>query len=208
MKNKVLSFYKSENGQYMSIFRSTHGRIIYLSIIPIGELVAIADCEYIDRYKPSRPKKLRTRACELAKLTDVIRAELDRHFESVELYSDTVISKEYLIDTFLGSRKKRILITIAEGDKLKTIFKSKYRREIYLEITLNSDQATITQCHYVDKRAKGLKIPPQGIVTVNFTFSLEKLLEIVNSELEGGFTDVLISNAHTLTLDRPICGSI
>lgn len=208
MKNKILSLFKSDNARYISIFRNNHRRIIYLCIISIGELVAIEECEYIDRYKSSRPKKLTTRACELEKLTDVIREELDRDFESVELYSDTVVSKDYLIATFLGSQKKRILIMIAEGDKLKTIFKSKFRREIYLEITLNGDQATITRCYYVDKRAKGLKIPPQGIVTVKFTFSLEKLIEVVNSELEGGFTDAIITHAHTLTLDSPICGAI
>ena len=208
MKAKVLSFYKSDNAHYISVFRNNHGRVIYLSIIRMGERIEIAECEYLDRTKAMAPKKLVTRTCEFAKLTDVIGAELDRDFESVELCSDMVISKDYLVSCFLGSRKKKILIMIAEGDKLKTVFKSKFRREIYLEITLNGDQAIITQCYYVDKRAKGKKIPPQGIVTVNFAFSLENLLKIVNSELEGGFTDVLISNPHTLTLDGPICGSI
>ena len=99
---------------------------------------------------------------------------------------------------------------IAEGDKLKTIFKSKFRREIYLELSVSDGMAAITQCYYVDKRAKGKKIPPQGLVSVRFEFSLQKLLEVVNSELEGGFTDALISHVHTLKLnsDSPICGSI
>ena len=81
-------------------------------------------------------------------------------------------------------------------------------RWYYLELALNNGAATIVQCQYVDKRAKGLKIPPQGIVTVKFTFSLEKLIEVVNSEFEGGFTDAIITHQHTLTLDGPICGSI
>ena len=97
---------------------------------------------------------------------------------------------------------------IAEGDRLKTIFKSKFRREIYLELALNDGVATIVKCYYVDKRAKGMKLPPQGIVTVRFDYSLEKLLEVVNSELEGGFTDAIITHQHTLTLDGPVCGSI
>ena len=80
--------------------------------------------------------------------------------------------------------------------------------ELYLELTVSEGTATITQCYYVDKRARGKKISPQGIVTVKFTFSLEKLIEVVNFELEGGFTDAIIAHAHTLTLDRPICGAI
>ncbi len=108
----------------------------------------------------------------------------------------------------LGCRKKKILIMLSEGDVLKTIFKSKYRREIYFELSINGGMATITQCYYVDKRAKGLKIPPQGIVTVRFEFSLEKLIEVVNSELEGGFTDAIITREHTIVLGRAICGAI
>jgi hypothetical protein len=37
---------------------------------------------------------------------------------------------------------------------------------------------------------------------------MDELLRIVNTELEGGFTDVAVSEEHTLVLDRPICGSI
>ena len=118
------------------------------------------------------------------------------------------MSKEYLISLQLGCRKKKILIMLSEGDVLKTIFKSKYRREIYFELSINGGMATITQCYYVDKRAKGLKIPPQGIVTVRFEFSLEKLIEVVNSELEGGFTDAIITREHTIVLGRAICGAI
>lgn len=37
---------------------------------------------------------------------------------------------------------------------------------------------------------------------------MEELLRIVNTELEGGFSDVAIASEYTLVLDRPICGSI
>ena len=112
----------------------------------------------------------------------------------------------------MAARKPKILIMLADNNGvIRTIFKSKFRREIYLEIALSGESniATISKCYYVDKRAKGQKIPPQGITTVHFEFSLKNLLEIVNTELEGGFTDVLISSPHhTITLDRSICGAI
>ena len=67
----------------------------------------------------------------------------------------------------MGKRKKKILIMIAEGNVLRTILKNKYHRTILFELTLDDrGVAIITQCHYIDKRAKGKKIPPQGIVTV------------------------------------------
>ena len=109
----------------------------------------------------------------------------------------------------MGKRKKKILIMIADGNVLRTILKNKYHRTILWELTLDDHGiATITQCHYIDKRAKGKKITPQGLVTVRFDFSLSKLLEIANYEIEGGFTDAIIAHQHTLTLDGPVCGSI
>ena len=95
------------------------------------------------------------------------------------------------------------------GGILKTVFKNKFRRVIYLEITLGGGIATISNCYYVDPRGKDLEIPPQGLITVRFNFSLHNLLEVVNQELEGGFTDTVICEQSTVVLGTtPICGSI
>ena len=209
MKNKMLSLFKSDKAHYISVFRNNHGRVIYLSIIRTGERIEIVECEYLDRTKAMMPKRLVTHNCALDELLDVIREELDRDFAEVEFCDDVIISKDYLVSSFMGKRKKKILIMIAEGNMLRTILKNKYHRTILFELTLDDrGAATITQCHYIDKRAKGKKISPQGLVTVRFEFSLRKLLEVVNSELEGGFTDAIITREHTLTLDRPVCGAI
>jgi hypothetical protein len=45
-------------------------------------------------------------------------------------------------------------------------------------------------------------------VSIAFPFSLERVLEIVNTDLEGGFTHILIADEYTVSLNRPICGSI
>lgn len=206
MANLLLQ--KDYDERYHVIFRNNHGRLIYLSLIRLREQVAIIECSYLDRTKASTPKLLRTRVCEVTNLLDVIRDELDKSFDEIKFCDDVIMSREYLVSSFLGAQKKKILIMIADGDKLKTIFKSKFRREIYLELALNDGVATMTQCHYVDKRGKGKKKTPQGLVTVRFDFSLKNLLNVVNSELEGGFTDAIVTHEHTLTLDCPICGAI
>lgn len=207
-----LIFNKNGQGHYHAVFRNNHGRVIFLCIIRIEENLTIKECFYLDRVGRSEPKKLTTSICKLSSLLDVIKNELDKSFNEVELDDSVVMSKEALISTYMAARKPKILIMLADDNGvIRTIFKSKFRRGIYLEIALSGDGdiATITKCYYVDKRAKGQKIPPQGIITVRFEFSLKNLLEIVNTELEGGFTDVLISSPHhTITLERPICGAI
>ena len=171
----------------------------------------IKECFYLDRTDFPEPKKLTTSICKLSSLLDVIKNELDKSFKEIQFDDSIVVSKETLISTFMEGRKKKILIMLADGNVIRTVFKSKHRREIYLEIEVDDAEniATITNCFYVDKRAKGLKISPQGLITVRFPWGLQRLREIVNSELEGGFSDVLISSPnHTIKLDRPICGSI
>lgn len=207
-----LIFYKNNQGHYHTIFRNNHGRVIFLSIILVDGWISIKECFYLDRVSRPEPKRLATSICKISSLLKVIKNELDKSFNEIELDDSVVMSKEALISTYMAARKPKILIMLADDNGvIRTIFKSKFRREIYLEIALSGDGdiATISRCYYVDKRAKGMKIPPQGLITVHFEFSLKNLLEIVNTELEGGFTDVLISSPdHTIKLDRPICGAI
>ena len=207
MSNLLLQ--KNDRGNYHAIFINNHGRILYIEIMFIEDFAVISDCEYIDRSKKSIPQKMTTHACVRGELLDLIACQLDKRFDSVDFLEYILLSKDSLISNFLSSRKKKTLIMLADGNILRTIFKSKVRREIYLELSVdNKGVATITQCCYVDKRAKGLKIPPQGIVTVRFEFSLNKLLRVINEELVGGFSDVMLTREHTIVLDRPICGSI
>ena len=212
MNSKILTLYKTNGKEYSSIFRNNHGRIIFMSIILVDGFLTITECFYLDRVVRPEPKKLTTIICKLSSLLDVIKNELDKSFKEIEWDDSVIMSKEALISTHMAARKPKILIMLADNNGvIRTIFKSKFRREIYLEIALSGEGniATISKCYYVDKRAKGMKIPPQGLITVRFEFSLKNLLEIVNTELEGGFTDVLISSPHhTITLERPICGAI
>ncbi len=73
MRRRVLTFVKNINNHYMAVFRTDHGRAIYLSISVIGgEFCTINECYYLDRTKNTVPKKLVTRVCEISSLLDVI----------------------------------------------------------------------------------------------------------------------------------------
>ena len=99
---------------------------------------------------------------------------------------------------------------LKDGEILKTIFKNRFRRSIYLEIDTSGEKALINVCKYCDVRGVGVDITPYHLTTIYFHHDKDftNLLNIVNNELEGGFTDVVITESHTIVLDRPICGSI
>lgn len=207
MKNLIM-YRDGTRKAYHATFKTEHGRRVYLHISVVDIFCAIDGCFYIDRVKRPAPKKLITQACELAELPQVLRTELDTPVEGIELCEDAV-SKEELILAYQSAQKKRILIMLDDGKALHTVFKSKFRRTIHLEILREGDVATISNCYYVDPRGKDLKISPQGLITVRFPFALHNLLEVVNCELEGGFSDVLVTRETTVELtDTPICGSI
>ena len=207
MKSSILSMVRNRCG-YHTVLKTNHGRLIYLALSLKDKLCVVDECIYLDRSCPYHPKKQVTRKFPQKDLLNMIRAELDKDFQGVEWYEE-LVPKSELIAQHLHTEKKRILLVLQEGNRLRTIFKNKFRREIYLEILLESDRALICDCHYCDARAKGKPIAPQGLVTIYYQHSLVNLLALVNQELEGGFTDVMISENHTITLGRrAICGSI
>jgi hypothetical protein len=138
-------------------------------------------------------------------LEEKLSKELDVMFSEIRCSENEILTKEELISHFLGKEKKKILLMLREGETLRTVFRNKTHRSIYLEIRLDHGQALIFDCHYADDRSQAV---PYGLTTIRFSFSLHELLRIVNDELEGGFTDVAVSEVHTIVLDRPICGSI
>lgn len=204
----TLLFYQTLDGGNHTVFRTKHGRVVYLALsLREKNCICITDCYYIDRVRKFVPKKLKTRLMSHKYLLEVIARELDREFSDVE-FSIIIVSKEDLLCKFASEKKKNILILLREGNILRTRFKNRCRRDIYIEIELGSDRALIKTCRYRDKRAHGSTMAPYGLTTIYFEYSSEAVLQIVNNELEGGFTDVLISSEHTITLDQPICGAV
>ena len=156
----------------------------------------------------SYPKKLVTRNFDIGQLLSVVESELDKGFASYCINCDEVATKNDLIAETMMSERKNILILLGEGNYLRTIFKNKYHRSIYFEITIDGDSALISKCFYCDKRAKCKYITPYGLKSIRAKYSKENILKLVNTELEGGFSDVVISYDYTLELSEPICGSV
>ncbi len=207
MKHSILTLFRTNRG-YHTVLKTNHGRLVYLALSEADSSYNIDECIYIDRSLPCSPKKQVSKKIPQERLLDMLRAELDKDFASVQFTDAPIVSKQELIERHLYCEKKNILLLLKEQKLLKTIFKNKFRREIYLEISLDGEKALIARCHYCDARAGGKIITPQGLSTIYYKHSLQNLLQIVNRELEGGFTDIMVSDDHTITLDRAICGSI
>lgn len=206
-KRSVLELYKNYNNEFHSVFKNNHGRLIYLALAIKDDKCTISNCYYLDRSLYFVPKKAVTKNCLITDLLDVIRNELDKDFADID-YCNIFLSKKQLINRTLGHQKYNILIMLKEGNVLKTIFKNKFRRSIYLEISTGVDKSLISKCRYCDKRGEKADITPYGLKTIYFESGIDNILSIVNTELEGGFTDILITAENTIELDRPICGSI
>lgn len=209
MKRSILTLIKTENGDYHSIFKTNHGRIVYLSVSVENDVCSVLECFYLDRSTRMRPKNQVSNVFRFDYLLNVIREELDKDFADYSI-SEQAISKEEYIARYMGTEKRKILLVLKSGNILKTRFKNRHRREIFLEITLSDHCALVSLCRYCDTRSEcGEKqLTPQGLVTIYFDYSLDNLLTLVNSELEGGFTDVMVSEENTVILNRPICGRI
>ena len=205
MKTSVLKFIKNENGGFHAVFKNNHARQIYLALFESGDTFTIEECYYLDRSTKKRPKALTFEPFSRGELADKIARELDKRFSKIRFLDNPILTEEELISSYLSDEKKRILLMLREGNVLRTVFKNKYHRAIYFEVTLTCGRALISDCHYADTRSREV---PQGLTTIYFPFSMERLLAVVNTELEGGFSDVAISKRYTIVLDRPICGSI
>ncbi len=208
MQKSVLELHNAGENVYQAFIKNNHGRKLYLRLSAHNENCEILDCFYIDRAKRCEPKLLKTRSFRLDELLTVIAKELDKKFSEYQFLNTPVLTTEDFIEQVLHTEKYNILILLKEESTLKTIFKNRFHRSVYLEIELNNEKALIKNCRYCDERGEGTIITPYSITTIYFDYNFTNLLNIVNNELEGGFTDILITENHTIKLDRAICGSI
>lgn len=218
MKKSILKFYKVLGNTYHTIIRNNHGRKIYLKVNRIGETITICDCFYIDR--PVRngsraiPQKWTTIKCNYNSLIDVLAGELDKYFYGIEFYEKetNTSTDEYIAHYLQSSKKYKFLIFVESDGILKTRLKNRVHRTIHLEIIQNGYRGLIQNCHYCDRRYKrnNQLITPFELKTIYFDYNTQKVLEIVNNELNCDFTDVIITR-DTFSFEKsdiPICGSI
>lgn len=218
MKKSILKFDKVSENTYHSIIKNNHGRKIYLRINRLGETITICNCFYIDR--PMRngskaiPQKWTTIKCNYSNLIDVLAGELDKQFYGIEFSAKetNTSTEEYITQYMQNNEKYKFLIFVECDGVLKTRLKNRVHRTIYLEIRHNGYRALIHNCHYYDRRYKrnNQLITPFELKTIYFDYSTEKVLEIVNNELNCDFTDVIITR-DTFSFEKsdiPVCGSI
>ena len=93
MQKSILKLEASSDAStYRTIFKTRHGRTLFLSLAVNGPIYTITDCFYTDRNQGrtgaarynSKPKKLRTLQFPAENLLAVIEAELDKKFYGVE----------------------------------------------------------------------------------------------------------------------------
>ena len=225
MKKQQLILHKTESGNYRSVIKTKHGRLIYLEISEGNNSLSVKNCYYLDRIRSgeyySSPLKLITRDFSYNEMLDVIAFELDRKYFGVEItdkFAD--ITKDEFIDLQLKAmqRKYKYLIFIGEGELIdgipsviKTRFKNRIHRGIYLEMQYRNGKGVITDCHYYDRKYKERsKVIPEMLSTVFFEYNRQAILNIINKELNTAFTHIIFVTDGSLDVDNEIalCGNI
>lgn len=218
MQKSILHLDKRQGHTYQTMFKNNHGRRIYLKLKMEDKEFFITDCVYTDRPerngKKSVPLKFKTTQCSCDNLLNVLADELDKRFFGIE-FSETendISAEEYIRLKSSDKHKYKFLILVNSDNTYQTKLKNRIHRSIWLEIYRSGNNGVITDCHYYDRHYKrnNAYITPSGLTSITFEFSLDKILKIVNDELNCDFTDVIITkdgfgfNNSTL----PICGSI
>lgn len=226
MKKQVLLLSRAQNGNFHSVFKTNHSRLVYIEIKFSNDGGRIANCYYVDRFKAgeyySVPKALKTTTFTADKLLSVIEEELDRKFYDISLdYRLGGKSPAEFIKIRLSEirNKYSFLIFVGEGETIdgipaiiRTRFKNQAHRSIYLEIVYDADgRGVIRDCHYYDRKYKVKKqVVPETLYTVVLEYNRQAILNIVNKELNAAFTDVLFVTDGSIDIEREtaICGNI
>ncbi len=224
MKKQNLKLYATGNrDRWRTVIKSRHGRVIFMELSIQDDSCKINDCYYVDRLRGGQyyavPNKLITMECAVSSLLSIIASELDRAYFGIDYsrtYSD--LSNDEFISAMLSQMRRgyRFLIFTAEGEPvnhtfpvLKTRFKNKLHRSIYLELHTSSGKATVADCHYFDRKyhSPGKAVPPM-LSCIMFNYSRSGILRLVNEEFVCDFTDMLIISDGSIDINKPIpfCG--
>ena len=227
MKRQKLTLHKTSIGNLRAVFKTRHGRIIFMLIRPCeGDCLHIEKCYYVDRNKSGQhniPQKFKSRFCTLDNLTVVIAKELDRNFYGVEVLDDENNGSNYdFITEQLKEMQKgyKFLIFSGEGKlvnglpcRLKTRLKNRIHRAILLELNFDHDNlGVVSECYYYDRTYKSrTKVMPETLTSVFFEYNRKTIISLVNHELNCDFTDVIFLTDQSIDIENniaPLCGNI
>lgn len=216
---------------FRTVFKTQHGRILFLSLNVNATDCTILNCFYndrnqgktgTDRYK-SKPLKLQTFQFQMDNLLSVIETELDKKFYGVEfIHTDTadLSLEQYLQLKAENARKKyHFLIMIGDGDKynglpvhLRTRLKNKLHRAIFVELSYyKNGNGVVKQCHYYDRKYKrqDVKITPFLLTSCFFPYTHEGILNLLNHEICCDFTHMIVTSGIDLDSNKiPLCGAL
>ena len=213
-----------DNESYRTVFKTRHGRIIYLEIKNLKDnQMKIIACHYLDRPEKTRPKKLNTFQFDRNVFLEVVAHELDRNFYGAEFISD---GAEYDYEVFITrcleqfKRKYKFLIMVGEGEIinglptiLKTRLKNRNHRSIYFEVRhYKNNRGVVHDCWYFDRkyRAKNHVAPPT-LKSVFFEYNKNAVIHLVNTELNADFTHLLTITDGSIDIEYnklPLCGNL
>lgn len=211
-----------------TVFKTRHGRTLYLALELSEGVCSIVECFYTDRGqgRPKRllePKMLKTRRFPADKLLEVIASELDKTFYGVEYVQNDTAGlplEEYLQrKADEANRKYRFLILVGEGERLqglpirlRTRLKNRLHRAIYLDLAYyKNGQGVVKQCSYYDRQYQHRAVPvtPPTLVSCFFPYTREGILALVNQEICCDFTHILVADGIDLDSNTtPLCGAI
>ena len=191
MKQNILKLYKSKAGECRTVFRTMHGRKIFLAMkIDDDNICNLIECWYYDRNvgkegdsrKSAKPHKLKSTSFEFTeeRMLNILRTELDTigyGIKFIENSGYTELSDEEFISVLSGKtyEKRKYLILIYKGnrmggdipDEFETILRNKVRRTIYLKIAACDKNGIKTgkmvDCHYLDTRSRMIDNMRKGI---------------------------------------------
>lgn len=216
---------------FRTIFKTQHGRVLFLSLIIQGNDCTIMDCFYLDRNQGrtgveryrSKPLKLQSFCFPKDGLLLVIETELDKKFYGVEFTQDDYASlslEEYLqVKTDIANNKYRFLIMVGAGEiynglpaRLHTRLKNKLHRSIYVELAYYKDgSGVVKQCHYYDReyRRQDIQVTPPMLTSCFFPYSKKDILSLLNQEICCDFTHIIVTDGIDLESNTmPLCGAI
>lgn len=217
--------YKSEiPNTYRTVFKTGHGRVIFLALSSEEKMYTVQDCFYIDRNRgctgdarySAIPKKLRTVRFPADDLLTVIGNELDKKFYGVEYTaSDT---EEATTEDFIclwerkTNNRYRFLIMVGNGAlynglpvSLRTRLKNKLHRSVYVELEYYKEGiGVVKKCCYYDRKYKqqGKQVTPPMLLNCFFPYTKEGILNLLNNEICCDFTHMLITDGIDPNSDK------
>ena len=226
MNKQQLILHKTPSGNYRSVIKTRHARLIYLEISKDNNSLSVKNCYYLDRIRCgecySSPQKLITRNFSCNEMLKVIASELDRQYFGIEITDKFAkLNTDEFIDLQLKAMHKKynFLIFIGEGDMIegiplviRTRFKNRIHRGIYLEMRYSGNgMGVITDCHYYDRKyARRSTVVPEMLSTVYFKYNRQAIINIINNELNTAFTNIIFVTDDSLDIKNEValCGNI